>query len=157
MGTLNAHLLNSSILFGNFNPTSQGWYCPHCCRLPQFRRSRKVKENSSEIIGRALSLDSACICQAVPQQSDKLLECHSEDCQSGKFYHLTCLGYNSKTAWKCSNCKKNNAKPFHESTAVPASKCQENSVSITTCSAQSHDSEPEFIELDNAQDSDSEG
>ena len=143
-------------------PLPKGWYCPHCCRLPQFRHSRKVKDNSSEIIGRALSLDSVCICQAVPQQSDKLLECHSEDCQKGKFFHLTCLGYkkmpnNSKTTWKCTNCKKNNAKPFYDSTAVPASKCQENPVSTTTCSSPSHDSEPEFIELDNAQDSDSEG
>ena len=64
---------------------------------------------------------------------------------------------NNKTTWKCTNFKKNNAKPFYDSTAVPASKCQENSVSTTTCSSQSHDSEPEFIELDNAQDSDSEG
>ena len=34
----------SSILFGNFNPTSQG-------RLPQFKRLRKVKKNYSEIMG----------------------------------------------------------------------------------------------------------
>ena len=115
-------------------------------------------------MGRALSLDSVCICQAVPQQSDKLLECHSKDCQSGKFFHLTCLGYkkmpnNSKTTWKCTNCKKSNAKPFHDKSAVPVSTGQENPVTTTTCSSQSHDSEPEFIELDmyNAQDSDSEG
>ena len=83
-------------------PLPKGWYCPYCCRLPQFKRLRKVKKTSSEIMGQALSLDSVCIRQAVPQQSDKLLECHSKDCQSGKFFHLTCLGYkkmpnNSKT------------------------------------------------------------
>ena len=145
-------------------PAPKGWYCLHCCRLPQFKRLRKVKKNSSEIMGQALSLDSVCICQAVPQQSDKLLECHSKDCQSGKFFHLTCLGYkkmpnNSKTTWKCTNCKKSNAKPFHDKSAVPVSTGQENPVTTTTCSSQSHDSEPEFIELDmyNAQDSDSEG
>ena len=66
---------------------------------------------------------------------------------------------NSKTTWKCTNCKKSNAKPFHDSSAVPVSTGQENPVTTTTCSSQSHDSEPEFIELDmyNAQDSDSEG
>ena len=115
-------------------------------------------------MGRALSLDIVCICQAVPQQSDKLLECHSKDCQSGKFFHLACLGYkkmpnNSKTTWKCTNCKKSNAKPFHDSSAVSGSTGQENPVTTATCSSQSHDSEPEFIELDmyGAQDSDSEG
>lgn len=146
-------------------PLPKVWYCPHCCRLPQFKRSRKVKQNSStEMMGRALCLDSVCICQAVPQQSDKLLECHSEDCQSGKFFHLTCIGYkkmpnNSKTTWKCTNCKKGNAKPFHDSSEVPVSTGQEISVSTTTCSSESHDIEPEVIELDmyNAQDSDSEG
>ena len=89
-------------------PLPRLWYCPHCSRLPQFKRARKVKESYSEIIAKALSLDSICICQAVPQQSDKLLECHNENCQSGKFFHLTCLGYkkmpnNSKTTWKCTD------------------------------------------------------
>ena len=66
---------------------------------------------------------------------------------------------NSKTTWKCTNCKKSNAKPFHDSSSVSGSTGQENPVTTTTCSSQSHDSEPEFIELDmyNAQDSDSEG
>ena len=125
-------------------PLPKGWYCPHCCRHPQFTRLRKVKKNFSEIKGRALSLDIVCICQAVPQQSEKLLECHSKDCQSGKFFHLTCLGYkkmpnNSKTTWKCTNCKKSNAKPFHGSSAVSVSTGQENPVTTTTCSSQSHD------------------
>ena len=115
-------------------------------------------------MGRALSLESVCICQAMSQQSDKLRERHSKDFQSGKFFHLTCHGYkkmpnNSKTTWKCTNCKKSNAKPFHDSSAVSGSTGQENPVTTTTCSSQSHDSEPEFIELDmySAQDSDSEG
>ena len=76
----------------NSTPLPRLWYCPHCCRLPQFKRARKVKESYSEIIAKALSLDSNCICQAVPQQCDKLFECHNENCQSGKFFHLTCLG-----------------------------------------------------------------
>ena len=111
-------------------PLPKGWYCPHCCRLPQFKLLRKVKKNSSEIMGRALSLESVCICQAMPQQSDKLRERHSKDFQSGKFFHLTCLGYkkmpnNSKTTWKCTNCKKSNAKPFHDSSAGPVSTGQQ--------------------------------
>ena len=62
---------------------------------------------------------------------------------------------NSKPTWKCTNCKKSNAKPFHDSSAVPVSTGQEIPVSTTTCSFQSHDSEPEVIELDmyNAQES----
>ena len=66
---------------------------------------------------------------------------------------------NSKTTWKCTHCKKSIAKPFHDSSADPVSTGQENPVSTTTCSSQSHDSEPEFIELDmyNAQDSEKEG
>ena len=139
-------------------PLPRVWYCPHCCRLPQFKRSKKGKEKSPEIMAKALSLNSICICQAVPQQSDKLLECHSDDCQSGKFFHLTCLGYkklpnNSKTTWKCTDCKTKHAKPFHASTAVPGT-CQETPVAPTTCFSQSHDDKPASYELDNAQESD---
>ena len=36
-------------------PLPRGWYCPHCCRLPQFKRLRKVKKTFSEIMGRAFS------------------------------------------------------------------------------------------------------
>ena len=138
-----------------------GWYCPHCCRLPQFKCARKVKESFSEIIAKALSLDSICICQAVPQQSDKLLKCHNENCQGGKFFHLTCLGYkkrpnNSKTTWKCTDCQKHYAKPFHDSTAVSTGTCQENPVATTTCSSQSHNDKPELYESGNAHDFDSE-
>ena len=141
-------------------PLPRVWYCPHCCRLPQFKRSKKVKESSSEIMAKALSLDSICVCQAVPQQSDKLLECHGDDCQSGKFFHLTCLGYkklpnNSKTTWKCTDCKKNCAKPSRASNTVSTGTCQEIPVATTTCSSQSHDDKPELYELDNAQESDS--
>ena len=28
-------------------PLPRGWYCPHCCRLPQFKRLRKVKKTFS--------------------------------------------------------------------------------------------------------------
>ena len=76
-------------------PLPKGWYCPHCCRLPRFKRLSKVKKNPSEIMGRALSLDSVCICQPVPQQSDKLPECHSKDCQSGHFFNCTNCVYNA--------------------------------------------------------------
>lgn len=88
-------------------------------------------------------------------------QCHSEDWQSAKFFCLTCLGYrklpNSKTTWKCTNCKKNYAKPFHESTAISTGTCQDNPVATTTCSSsQSHDGKPESYEFDNPHDSDSE-
>ena len=145
-------------------PLPKGWYCPHWCRLPQFKRLRKVKKNSSENNGPGFI---SWQCLYLPSSATtiwQLLECHSKDCQSGKFYHLTFLGYkkmpnNSKTTWKCTNWKKSNAKPFHDKSAVPVSTGQENAVTTTTLSSQSHGSEPEFIELDmySVQDSDSEG
>ena len=133
-------------------------YCPHCCRLPQFKRARIVKESYSEIIAKALSLDSIYICQAVPQQSDKLLECHNKNCQSGNIFHLTCLCYkkvsnNSKTTWKCTDYKKHYTKPFHDSTAVSTGTYQKNPVATTTCSSQSVNDKPELYESDSDEES----
>ena len=73
---------------------------------------------------------------------------------------MTCLGYkkrpnNSKTTWKCTDCKKHYARPFHDSTAVSTETCQENPVATTTCSSPSRHDKPQLYESDNAHDSDS--
>ena len=86
MGTLNDHWLNFIYLVWQFQPHFPRGGIAHTAAGSH--SLRKVKKNSSEIMGRALSLDSVCICQSVPQQSDKLLECHSKDCRSGKFFSL---------------------------------------------------------------------
>ena len=74
---------NPHCLFVEFHPSCLAistplprvWYCPHCCRLPQFKRSKKGKEKSPEIMAKALSLNSICICQAVQkkQKQNKIL------------------------------------------------------------------------------------
>ena len=129
------------------------WYCPHCCRLPQFKRARKVKESFSEIIAKALSLDGICICQAVPQQSDKLLASQRK-LSEWKNISLNLSRLQEKA--KCTDCKKHYAKRFHDSTGVSTGTCQENPVATATCSSQSHNDKPGLYESDNAHDSDSE-
>ena len=87
------------------------WYCPHCRTLSQYKRSRKATKTSSSVPHPAMSLDSICICKSRPNDSEKLLQCHNESCDNGKFFHLICLNYkkmsnNSQTTWVCLQCKK---------------------------------------------------
>lgn len=144
-------------------PLPKRWYCPHCCRLPQFKRLRaapKTKHGKiSSEVHQALSLDSICVFQAVPQQSDKLLECHSGKCKSGSFFHLTCLGYkkipnNSKTTWQCNNCKKIKTKSVDASSNASAFTSVEIAQETTACPSSSHDDQSETNELVSVNDSD---
>ena len=69
-----------------------------------------MKQN--EVILRAQGIESICVCMAKPQNGDKLIECHNEPCNNGKFFHMSCLNYkrmpnNAKTTWKCNVCKLN--------------------------------------------------
>lgn len=89
------------------------WYCPHCSRLPQFKRRKNVKLSgqSSATNQAALLRDTICICKSKATLGEKLLECHGTDCKSGKFFHLNCLGFkrmpnNYKTIWQCAACKQ---------------------------------------------------
>ena len=90
------------------------WYCPHCCRLPQFKRGRGTRKSSlSTAVSNqaAMKCASICICKAKPTPTDKLVECHGECCKSGKYFHLACLGLkrmpnNHRTTWKCPECRK---------------------------------------------------
>ena len=137
------------------------WYCPHCSRLPQFKRKRgkshaqhKNQQNAfnqpanagvfpavgclrsrvqSHVSGtsdsrkyvcvrrlafnkKALLCDKVCVCEVKATSNDRLLECHSQRCRNGKFFHLGCLGLkrmpnNSKTAWQCPACRKSKFQP----------------------------------------------
>ena len=87
------------------------WYCPHCCRLPQFKRKRKQQPKQPQACQAALQLNAICTCKSKAAPSDKLLECHNRDCTNGKFFHLNCVGLkrmpnNAKTTWHCKVCKK---------------------------------------------------
>lgn len=71
------------------------------------------------------------------------------------------MAENSKTTWRCTNCKTNYAKSFPDSTAISTGTSQDNPVattcSSTTCSSsQCYGGKPELYEFDNAHDSDSE-
>ena len=129
------------------------WLLPSFVKEVPYAKMRYINVTSA----RKLKTD-------LDEKIENLGENREATSSTGSRRKVTVLGYkkmpnNSKTTWKCTNCKKSIAKLFHDSSADPVSTGQENPVSTTTCSFQSHDSEPEFIELDmyNAQDSDREG
>ena len=90
------------------------WYCPHCSRLPQFKRrggTRTSAQPPTASIQAAMKLDNICICKTKPSTTEKVVECHGDNCENGKFFHLSCLGLNRmpnnyQTTWKCSECNK---------------------------------------------------
>ena len=112
-----------------------------CRLLPEFKRNAKTRNAvQQDVCSKALSLNSICICNSKPRPGDRLLECHSEDCLNGKFFHLDCLKYkrmpnNSKTTWVCNSCK---GKP-HKANDVNIATVQsgENDSSSLTSSIQS--------------------
>jgi hypothetical protein len=76
-----------------------GMICPNCRLLPQFKKYKNVsntkRKNTSDktkqVNQAALALNSICVCNSKPEPSDKLLECHSDDCRNGKFFTSVCL------------------------------------------------------------------
>ncbi|CAH3142607.1 unnamed protein product, partial [Porites evermanni] len=112
------------------------WYCPTC----QFKRNAKTRNAvQKDVCSKALSLNSICICNSKPRPGDRLLECHSEDCLNGKFFHLHCLKYkrmpnNSKTTWVCNSCK---GKPH-----------KANDVNIATAQSGENDSSRNLIQAE---------
>lgn len=104
------------------------WYCPHCSKLPQFKRKRGRSSSTNQhaqkavINQAALQCNIICVCASKPSPTDKLVECDDPDCKTGKFFHLTCLGLkrlpnNSKTTWQCCACKKRK-KPVRATTCT---------------------------------------
>ena len=88
--------------------TLKTWYCSHCCRLPQFKPSKKSTKGkpASAVTQAAMLCSTICICKTQATETDRLLECHSTGCGNGHFIHLGCLGLkrmpnNSKTTWQC--------------------------------------------------------
>ena len=111
------------------------WYCPHCCKLPQFKKGRRASKGKavhSAINEVAMQFTNICVCNGKATITDRIIECHNADCDSGHFFHLTCLGLkrlpnNSKTTWQCVTCRgkktqKTSAQPTTStSSALPQS------------------------------------
>ena len=93
------------------------WHCPHCRNLTELKKSRKAKSEEPKkkkgpsAPNPAMSFDFICMCKSKPNESEKLLQCQSESCENGRFFHLQCLNYkrmpnNSQTTWTCPSCRK---------------------------------------------------
>ena len=69
------------------------WYCPHCCRLPQFKKKRNARKSQlATFVSDEAVMKHFNICKAKPSATDKLVRCHGERCKNGKYFHLACLG-----------------------------------------------------------------
>ena len=122
------------------------WYCPHCSRLPLFKRySRKqsgvkikAKANALASTHTSLLCDTICICKVKATKVDSLVECHGPNCTNGKFFHLQFLGLkrmptNHKTTWRCYICHTT-----RKTNIPPPTTCS----SFTLESSSSDDSDP---------------
>ena len=112
---------NKDCPYGKFHPSCLGftcstpktWICPHCSRLPPFKRRKTTKQSNNIPSKPSLTpvvVRRICICNSVPSANDRLLECHNQHRVNGQFFHLSCIGYkkmrnNSKTNWQCTVCR----------------------------------------------------
>ena len=76
----------------------------------EFKKSRKAKmkeskgKKDSNVPNPAMRYDFICVCKSKPSESEKLLHCHNESCENGRYFHLNCLKYkrmpnNGQTTW----------------------------------------------------------
>ena len=68
-------------------------------------------KKDSNVPNPAMRYDFICVCKSKPSESEKLLHCHNESCENGRYFHLNCLKYkrmpnNSQTTWICPSCRK---------------------------------------------------
>ena len=108
-------------------PTLKTWYCPHCCRLSQFKeRRRSTKGKQPAALNQAAMLRSSiCICNTKATPTYGLAECHGSACGNGTFFSSELLGLkrmpnNSKTTWQC-QASKTKAKPSSKFVALTTS------------------------------------
>ena len=96
------------------NAVPANWLCPLCLKSSKLKSLDSTKSKKmSTAPQKALQLQSICVCKKTPMATDKLLECHNDSCENGKFFHLPCIKFqrmpkNAYTTWKCPqcNCKK---------------------------------------------------
>ena len=117
-----------SVMICNFIPClalddvsiPEQWHCPRCCKLPQFKKGRKALKGKpvpsaiNETAMQFTTCTTICVCNGKANITDSIIEYHNVVCDSGHFFHLTCLRLkrvpqNSKTAWQCFTCRGKNA------------------------------------------------
>ena len=99
------------------------WYCPHCCRLPQFKRKRNTRKSPQPTVvsdHAAMKCDSICISKAKPTPTDKSVQWHGESRKNGKYFHLACLEVNAQQSQKQpGNAVHARRFPLHKLTTPP--------------------------------------
>lgn len=121
------------------------WYNPNLRLLAEFQSKKPRKASRASSIkcthnDQALKLDSICVCGLSLKVNERLLKCHSENCQSGKFFFIQCLDYkrmpyNSQTTWVCSNCKVSQAAKVTASSSVAPTTCSSSSTANSVSAA----------------------
>ena len=90
---------------------SNSWLCPLCQTSGAAKKnaSKAKPKNTAAVFERAGQLPSVCVCKKKAVQSERLLECHNNQCQNGQFFHLDCMHYkrmpNNAARWLCPVCK----------------------------------------------------
>ena len=132
------------------------WYCPRCCKLPQFKRGRKAfkgKAVPSTINEAAMQCTTICVCNGKANITDRIIECHNADCDSGHFFHLSCLGLkrvpnNSKTTWQCFICRgKNTQRTSAQPTTCTSSALNQSPVASNVSSNSESEDEIEITKV----------
>lgn len=77
-------------------PLPKPWYCPSCRLLPQCKKLKRAPNKTLQNLDEALNYNSICICKAKPKAGEKLLKCHSTNCQNGFFFI-----YNASSTREC--------------------------------------------------------
>ena len=76
-------------------PLPKGWYCPHCCRLPRFKRLRKVKKNPSEKMGRRYLLTGFVFANQCHNNLTNYLSATAKIVKVNFFFNCTNCVYNT--------------------------------------------------------------
>ena len=84
-----------SFMSENFSG-AKSMYCPNCQKLPELKKEEVKNMEQNDVVLRAQVKESICVCLAKPYNGDKLIECHSDSCNDGTFFHMSCLNYKRK-------------------------------------------------------------
>ena len=132
------------------------WYCPRCCKLPQFKRGTKAlkgKAVPSTINEAAMQCTTISVCNGKANITGRIIECHNADCDSGHFFHLSCLGLkrvpnNSKTTWQCFICRgKNTQRTSAQPTTCTSSALNQSPVASNVSSDSESEDEIEITKV----------
>lgn len=101
------------------------WLCPLCQKAPTSskKQSKSGKSKQNCCLQQELKQETICICKQKALKTDKLLECHSDSCLNGKYFHLQCVNHkrmpsNATTTWKSPDCKSNPRQTVEENSVL---------------------------------------